>query len=106
MFDDREGVRVERDQGRARKAALNSGERWTLAQAARLDASSEEILVAVRRGWLPEQIEGVTSKYALEDDPPPLEGVPDWVDAKIDRAVKGKSGPTALAVAFHKAKAA
>ena len=31
----REGVRVWRDQESDRKAALNSGERWTLAQAAR-----------------------------------------------------------------------
>ena len=63
------GVRVGRDQEQARKAALNSGERWTLAQAARLQTSPAVILDAVRWGWLPEQIEGVTSKYALEDGP-------------------------------------
>ncbi len=28
------------------------------------------ILEAVRRGWLPEDIEGVSSKFALEDNPP------------------------------------
>ena len=32
-----------------------------------------KVLAAARRGWLPEQIEGVSSKYALEGHPPPLE---------------------------------
>jgi hypothetical protein len=43
---------------------------WTAGQAARLQTTPEEILEAVRRGWLPEQIEGVSSKYRLEDHPP------------------------------------
>ena len=43
---------------------------WTADQAARLDRTPEEILAAVRRGWLPEDIEGVESKYHLEDGPP------------------------------------
>jgi len=43
----------------------------------------EAILEAVRRGWLLEDIGGVSSRYALEGNPPPLEGVPDWLDAKI-----------------------
>jgi hypothetical protein len=33
---------------------------------ARLQTTPEEILDAVLRGWLPEQIEVVSSKYALE----------------------------------------
>ena len=48
-------------------------------------------------------VEGVSSKYALEDHTPPLESVPDWVDHMLDKRAKGKSGPAALAVAFHKA---
>jgi hypothetical protein len=57
---------------------------------------------------LPEQIEGVSSKYALEGQPPPLEDVPEWTDILIAKRTKAraKSGPTALAVAFNKAKAA
>ena len=52
----------------ARKAAVAKAERWTELQAARLDTSPEVILEAIRRGpWLPDQIEGVSSKYALED---------------------------------------
>jgi len=42
-----------------------------------------EILEAVRRGWLPEQIEAVTSKYALEGHTPPLEDVLEWIDILI-----------------------
>ena len=34
---------------------------------------------------MPEQIEAVSSKYRLEDHPPPLEDVPEWIDAKIVR---------------------
>ncbi len=46
-------------------------ERWTEGQAARLDTTPDEILAAIReRVWLPEQIEAVTSRYALEDHPP------------------------------------
>jgi len=63
---------------------------------------------------LPEQIEGISSKYALEGHPPPLEDVPEWIDiliAKQCRAkarAKGKSNPTAmaLALAFQEAKTA
>ncbi len=71
---------------------------------------SEVILEAVReRAWLPEQIEGVSSKYALENHPPPLEGVESWVDAKIDRKAKGTArtkakGETNMAAACQKAR--
>ncbi len=68
-FDNREGVRVGRDQEQARAAAVEKARRWTAGQAARLDTSPEEILAAVRRGWLPENIEEGTSKYQLEDGP-------------------------------------
>ena len=44
------------------------------------------ILEVIRdRVWLPEDIEAISSKYALEGHPPPLEGVPEWIDAKIRR---------------------
>ncbi len=67
----------------ARLAAIAKAERWTDWQAWRLNTTPEVILEAVReRAWLPEQIEGVSSKYALEDDPPPLEGVEPWMDRK------------------------
>jgi hypothetical protein len=63
-----------------------------------LNTTPEEILATVRRGWLPEQIEGVSSKYALEGHPPPLESVPEWIDPMIAKQCKArvKSGPTAL----------
>ena len=51
----------------ARLAAVARAERWTARQAARLDTSPETILEAIRRAWLPEDIEGVSSKYRLED---------------------------------------
>ena len=79
----REGVRVERDQEAARVAAVQKARRWTAGQAARLNTSPVAILEAIRRGpWLPEQLEQVRSKYALEDHPPPLEGVEPWMDRK------------------------
>ena len=68
MFE-REGMRVGRDQEQARKAAVEHADAWVAGQAARLQTTPAMILDAVRRGWLPEQIEGVTSKYALEDGP-------------------------------------
>ncbi len=55
---------------RERLAAVAKAERWTAGQAARLGTSPDEILEVVRRGWLPEQIEGVSSKYAVEGNPP------------------------------------
>ena len=67
------------------------------------------ILEAIRRGpWLPEQIEGVSSKYALEGNPPELVGVEPWVDAAIERRAKAKArakatGDTATAEAFKQA---
>ncbi len=64
---------LRRDEEQLRQSAVAKAERWTAAQAARLDTLPEAILETVLRGWLPEQIEAVTSRYALEDHPPPLE---------------------------------
>ncbi len=70
----------------ARTATVAKAERWTGRQAWRLNTAPEVILEAVReRAWLPAQIEEVTSKYQLEDDPPELVGVEPWFDAAIDR---------------------
>ena len=33
----------------------------------------------------PSDIAGVSSKYALEEFSSPLEGAPDWIDAKADQ---------------------
>ncbi len=67
----------------ARTAAVAKAERWTDRQAWRLNTTPEVILEAVReRAWLPEQIEGVSSRYALEDHPPSLAGVEPWMDRK------------------------
>ncbi len=60
-----------------RTAAVSKSERWTAGQAARLNTTPAVILEAVRRGWLPEGIEAISSKYALEGHPPPLERVKD-----------------------------
>ena len=65
------------------------------------------ILEAIReRAWLPEQIEGVSSKYTLEGSPPQLQDVPEWIDRGIERKVMAAkpTGPTALATAYQKAK--
>ncbi len=59
------------------------------------------------RGWLPGQIEVVSSKYALEGNPPPLEDVSEWIDILIAKQCRAKvraKGDTAMAVAFNKAK--
>ena len=58
----------------ARLAAVAKADRWTAGQAVRLDTTPEVILDAVRRGWLPDDIEATRSKYALEGNPPELEG--------------------------------
>ena len=84
-------------------------ERWTAGQAARLQTMPEAILKAIRRGpWLPDQIEGVESKYALEGNPPPIEDVPEWIDVLIAKQCRAKARAldTAMAVAYQKAKAA
>lgn len=87
----------------ARVESRRKAEHWTKSHAARLGTTPQVVLEAIReRAWLPEQIVRVTSRYALEGKPPPLEGVPDWIDARI----KAKTGPTALPVAFDTAKAA
>ena len=91
---------------KARIESRRKAERWTDNQARRLNTTPVVILEAVLRGWLPEQLEKVSSKYRFEDGPPPLGGVPEWIDRKIDWERSAKTGPAALAVAFHRAKAA
>ena len=62
---------VGRDQEAARKAEVAKANEWTAAQAARLDTSPGVIVEAIReRYWLPPQIEEVTNRYTLEDEPP------------------------------------
>ncbi len=72
-----------------------------------LQTMPEVILETVRRGWLPEQIEGVSSKYALEGHPPPLEDVFEWIDVLIAKQCKAKARAkdTAMVTAYRKAKA-
>jgi hypothetical protein len=74
----------------ARRKAVERAKAWTAGQSARLDTSPEAILEAVRLDWLPEQIEGVSSKYALECHPPPFEDVPEWMDVLIAKRAKAK----------------
>lgn len=76
-----------------------------------LDATPEALLEAIRkRGWIPEQIEKVTSAYALKGKPPRLEGIEPWIDAKIVRDYKAKAkaraakASTAMETAFRQAK--
>jgi len=90
-FEFRGGVRLGKDQEAARKAAVQKANAWTLGQAARLEVMPKEILATIRRGWLPEQVEAVSSKYHLEDDPPQLNGIESWVDVRIDRKVRAKA---------------
>ena len=57
--------------------------------------------------WLPEQVEGVESKYALEYRPPNLQDVEPWIDAAIEKRAKAKDrakGDTTMAAAYQKAK--
>ena len=71
-----------------------------------MNTTPEVILEAVRRSWLPEQIEGVSSKYVLEGHPPPLEDVLDWIDILIAKQCRAeaRAKDTAMALAFGKAK--
>ncbi len=58
-------------------------------------------------GLLPEHIEAVSSRYALEGNPPLLEDVPEWIDILVAKQCRSKArtkGDTAMAVAFNKAK--
>lgn len=66
---ERDSQTLGRETEALRQSAVAKANEWTAAQAARLNTSPEEILAAVRRGWLPENIEAVDSKYRLEDDP-------------------------------------
>ena len=104
---DRDSQTLRRDEEQLRQSAMMKANEWTAGQAARLQTTPAVILAAILRGpWLPEQIEVVTSKYALEGHPPPLEDVPEWIDilvAKQCRA-KARAKDTAMAVAYQKAK--
>ena len=53
--------------------------------------------------WLPEQIEAVTSKYALEGHPPSLEDVPEWTDILIAKKCKAKARAKDTAMAKRRA---
>ena len=66
----------------------------------------EVILETVRRGWLPEDIEGGSSWYALEGHPPPLEDVSEWINILIAKRMTAKAGAndTATAAAYREAK--
>ncbi len=103
---ERDSQSLGREAEQLRVSAVEKARRWTINQAARLDTSPEVILEAIRRGpWLPEQIEGVESKYALEGIPPELVGVEPWVDAAIEKRAKARAkGDTAMAAAYQKAK--
>jgi len=95
----------------ARIAAVARAERWTAAQAQRLNTTPAVILTAIRDGgWLAEQIERVESRYQLESVPPALAGVPDWVEARIAAVVKAKAraerAPTVMAEALKQVRAA
>ena len=72
----------------------------------RLDALRVAQLHASGLGGLPEQIEVVSSKYALEGNSPPLEDVPEWIDMLIAKRTKAKARAkdTAMALAYGKAK--
>ena len=72
---------------RERMAAVAKAEAWTRDQAARLDTTPEEILAAIRRGWISEQIEDLPIAKApdLQARPPELEGVPRWIDGKAGK---------------------
>ena len=105
---DRDSQTLRRDEEQLRQSAVAKANEWTAAQAARLDTTPEVIPEAIReRAWLPEQIEVARSKYQLEDEPPQLEAVFEWIDILIAKRCKAKArakGDTAMAVAFNKAK--
>ena len=48
----------------------------------------------------------VSSKYALEGHPPPLEDVPEWIDVLIKKHCRAEAGAkeTATAAAYREAK--
>ena len=63
-----------------------------------------KLLAAIRRGWLPEQVERVASRFHLESLPPALPDVPAFVDHRIAQAAA--IGNTAMGAAFRKVRAA
>ena len=72
-LQNREELRVGKDQETARVAAVKKASAWTMRQAARLEVMPKEISAATLRGWLPEDILAATSKYQLEGAPLCLE---------------------------------
>ena len=103
---DRDSQTLRRDEEQLHQSAVAKAERWTAGQAARLQTTPEAILEAIRRGWLPEQVEGVSSKYALEGHPSPLEDVPEWIDMLIAKQCRAKAWAkdSAMALAYRKVK--
>lgn len=110
----------------SQRFAIAKAGRWTAEQAERLSTSPAVILDAIKRGWLPDQIEGVESKYRLEGVPlcPEIrEGVeriqrapvkpvpkPDWMVRRTREPVRlcrtsGREGPTVMETAMEKARA-
>ncbi len=87
-----------------RRHYVTKAKEWTRHQSARLRVTEAEMLAAICRGWLPEQVERVASRYHLESLPPALPDVPAFVDFRIAQAVA--KGDTALEAAFKKARAA
>lgn len=66
---ERDSQTLGREAEALRTAAVAKGWAWTAGQAARLNTSPEEILEAIKRGWLPTDIERIENRYALESDP-------------------------------------
>ena len=52
-----------------RKFHSKRAKAWTEGQAKRLGVSPEEILEAIRRGWLPEHVELIETSSQLQDEP-------------------------------------
>ena len=92
----------------ARVEAVEQANRWTAGQAARLQTTPEVLTAAILRGWLPENIEAASSRFALEYKPPPLPGVSfrdsNMIDRKARAAVRRAKGNTAMALAYREAK--
>lgn len=104
MNHDHDSQRLDESSARNRRHYVRQAQTWTRQQAERLKATEAEILSAIKRGWLPEHIEAVSSRYHLESLPPALPDVPVHVDHRI--AQTAAAGDTAVGVAFRKARAA
>ena len=53
-----------------RRAAADRAKAWTANQAERLGISPEAIETAIKRGWLPDQLDNVQDPAELQLDPP------------------------------------